>query len=89
MTGVNLNALYDNEHAAVAQIVAELRRAQTLYPAMRSPYEAVTIVWEEFDEWRQAVLHGTTEQAQHEAVQLAAMIVRAMIDGVNQAAPKH
>lgn len=86
--GYTLLPMSAPEYDALLPVLQELNRARQLYPPMRSNYEAVTIVGEEFDEWKAAILHGTTEQVQKEGVQLAAMILRAMIDQVNVAAPK-
>lgn len=64
-----------------AQLVAdELGKAQEKFPSMRSPLEGLAIIEEEVDELKQEVRHGTRDGMRGEAVQVAAMALRFLID---------
>lgn len=71
-------------NAIVADVVAELQSALRRYPSMNSPAEAIGVIWEEFDEFRDEVRakHGQRDpvKMRRELVQVAAMAVRAMLD---------
>ena len=62
------------------EVEAEVTRAMSRFPAMRSAHEGEAIVREEADEFTQAVRHGTGSEAYHEAKQVAAMAIRFMCD---------
>ena len=70
----------DRQFQADAFIRKELREAITRFPAFRSPHEGLAIIEEEFLEFRQEVFHGTRERQEAEAIQLAAMAIRFLID---------
>lgn len=80
--------LYDVPIDEASNILAEYRRAVSLYPRFVSPQEGLAIIEEEMDEAKQAIRHGTGEQAYHEVVQLAAMCLRYLVDIGAQAAIK-
>lgn len=58
----------------------ELKRATDKFGPFQSALEGQAIIAEEFDEFTQAVRHETPERARAEAVQLAAMAIRFLID---------
>jgi NTP pyrophosphatase (non-canonical NTP hydrolase) len=62
-------------------ILAELRRARTLFPdRFHSVAEAVSVLEEELDELTDAVRADMTEHARAEAAQVAAMALRLIVD---------
>lgn len=77
--------MQDNEKKAVAAVVAELRRARSLFPAMHSAHEGAAVIREEYDELWEEVCRGgdqvrRTEKMRKEAIQLAAMALRFVLD---------
>jgi hypothetical protein len=66
------------------QICAETNRAQDLYPQLNSSHEGYAVIREELDElWdliKQAKHGRCTENMRYEAVQVAAMAVRFILD---------
>lgn len=68
-TAVALNAVAD-----------ELRSATRKFPPMASAREGYAVILEELDEMWQEVKHGTTARAREEALQVAAMAIRFLID---------
>ena len=54
----------------------ELNEAQTMFPRMTTPHDALDIILEEAEELREAVRHGLPAEVRKEAVQLMAMIAR-------------
>lgn len=70
--------------AAVNLIREEYQRASSLYPAFHSNHEGYAVVREELDELWEAVKKSKSTQAtgqvQKEAIQLAAMSLRFLVD---------
>lgn len=66
--------------AAVALVVDELKHALTAFPPFRSGHEGFAIILEELDEMWHEVKHGTPQLARDEAIQVAAMALRYLID---------
>lgn len=67
--------------AALAKVKAEVMRAMIKHPTgMRSNHEGYAVILEELDELWDDVKHDRTDQAIAEAVQVAAMGVRFMLD---------
>ena len=58
----------------------EIERATKKFGPFHSAMEGQAIVAEEFDEFTHAVRHETKERAREEAVQLAAMAIRFLMD---------
>lgn len=65
---------------AVTAVLNEMARAQAAFPAMRSAHEAVAIIREEYLEFEREVFHGDDFGARAEAIQLAAMVLRFLVD---------
>lgn len=67
---------------------AELARARALFAPMHSPHEGLAVIMEEFDELKKHVYENTgrTAKAREEAIQLAAMALRYVVD-VTDGAP--
>ncbi len=76
MTGYIL----DPEGRYFADVSNELLRATTKFGPFNSAIEGLAILEEEVDEFKQEVRHGTIEKARAEAVQVAAMAIRFLID---------
>lgn len=72
----------DGAAAAFAQVAAELVRATELFPPLAGPHEGYAVILEEVDELWDEVKGGTgrTLAARSEAMQIAAMAVRYMLD---------
>jgi hypothetical protein len=68
--------------AAVAlnQAADELRAAMVKFPPFNSALEGYAVILEELDEMWQEVKHGTPTRAREEAVQVAAMALRFLVD---------
>ena len=58
----------------------EYKRAAAKFPAFRSDREGFDILDEEVQELKQAIRHGTKEQARTEAIQVLAMAARLVLD---------
>lgn len=67
-------------HDVVGQVCDELRRAQSDFPAFNSAHEGYAIIEEEVDELWDAVKRNEPENAHGEAVQVAAMALRFLLD---------
>ncbi len=69
---------------AISEVRAELEQAMALYPAMNSPAEAYAVMLEEVDEVWQIVKTKPSRRIlsdlRGEAVQVAAMAIRMMLD---------
>lgn len=69
---------------AMELVKNELERATQKFGEFKSPHEGVAIIEEEFLEFREAVFWTGTEgkirSPQREAVQLAAMAIRYLVD---------
>lgn len=61
-------------------VITELQRAQGRFPPYQSAHEGLAVIREEYLEFEQAVFHGSGEDAYIEAMQLAAMSLRYMVD---------
>jgi hypothetical protein len=71
--------------AAIGEVQDELNRATTKFGPMASGHEALAVIEEEFLEFRSALFWGVDQKGQPsdpraEAVQLAAMAIRYLID---------
>jgi hypothetical protein len=71
------------------EVEIELGRACRKFAAMHSPHEGVSVIHEEFRELRDHVYGdtGRGREAREEAIQLAAMAVRYVIDLCDEAGP--
>ena len=58
----------------------ELARARKQHGPMKSGHEAYAVILEELDEFWHEIKHGTKENARKEAVQVAAMAVRYLVE---------
>lgn len=65
---------------AINQAADELRSAMDRFPPMASAHEGYAVILEELDEMWQEVKHGTPDRAREEAVQVAAMALRFLVD---------
>lgn len=68
------------EAGAVEIVLRELQRARRRFEPFHSAHEGLAIIREEYREFEEAVFHGTGEEALDEAVQLAAMALRYVVD---------
>lgn len=71
--------------AATLEVLTELARATELHGRLASGHEALAVIEEEFLEFRSAVFWGVDQKGEpsdprEEAVQLAAMAIRYLID---------
>jgi hypothetical protein len=68
--------------AAVAlnQAADELRAAMAKFGPFAGPHEGYAVILEEVDELWHEVKHGTRERMRAEAVQVAAMALRFLVD---------
>lgn len=77
-------AVYDDEDvsAALREVSNELHNAMSRFPALNSPHEGHSVIREEMHElWDHVRANtGRSAEARHEAVQVAAMAVRYMIE---------
>jgi hypothetical protein len=64
----------------LAEVEAELRSAVTRFPKMNSAHEGWAVIWEELDELWTEVRGNDPVRAREEAVQVAAMAVRFLLD---------
>lgn len=84
----NFSKIQDEEefqdalHAALDDVAAELLEAAKKFPPFNSPHEGHSVIQEEFEElWDEVKRNrGRSRFARDEAMQLAAMAVRYMID---------
>jgi hypothetical protein len=69
----------------LADVARELDRARRAHGPMHSPHEGIATIHEEFLELRDHVYHdtGRAPEARGEALQLAAMAVRYILDLVD------
>ena len=70
---------YDRD-MALESIAAELERAERQFPAFHSGHEGYAVIREELDELWEAVKRDDIEHARLEAVQVAAMALRFLVD---------
>ena len=64
----------------LASIREELNRATKKFGPFKSAMEGLAIIEEEVDEFKHEVRHGTLDKARQEAVQVAAMALRFLVD---------
>ena len=64
----------------VDEVVAEYRRAVEKFPPYHSDREGFDILDEEVQELKQAIRHETPQQARAEAIQVAAVAIRLVMD---------
>ena len=67
---------------AVNEVVSEFRRASNLHPKFNSAHEGYAVILEEVDELKAEVWkrHHDPELMRKEAVQVAAMALRFLVD---------
>jgi len=58
----------------------EYKRATSKFPTFLSDREGFDILDEEVQELKQAIRHGTPQEARAEAIQVAAMALRLLLD---------
>lgn len=68
------------EERALTRVGSELLRAQSRFAPFQSAHEGLAVILEEYREFEHEVFHGSGDAAYDEAVQLAAMAVRYMLD---------
>ena len=76
----NGQAVVDTFTPQLNQVMAEYFRATDKFGPFYSAMEGQAIVAEEFDEFTHAVRHEGINRAREEAVQLAAMAIRFLVD---------
>lgn len=64
----------------VAYIVHELKRATEQHGPFNSPHEGYGVIAEEFDEMWDDIKNNRNAQAREEAIQVAAMCLRYLLD---------
>jgi len=64
----------------LCEIDAELTRAQSLFPAFHSAHEGYAVLLEEVEELWFEVRHNNPPGARQEAIQVAAMALRFIMD---------
>lgn len=69
-----------SQNALFEAVDDELVRAQRLFPPMQSAHEGHSVIREEFEEFWEAVRADNIPKAREEAMQLAAMCVRFLVD---------
>jgi hypothetical protein len=81
---VETRRVYLDEHLkdVASEALAELIRATELHAPMHSPHEGLAVIWEEFEELKEHVWQdaGRSSGAREEALQLAAMAMRYVLD---------
>jgi hypothetical protein len=68
------------QNDAVRLVEQELTNARVRFLAFQSPHEGAAVIREEFDEFWREVMANDRVRAREEAVQLAAMATRFLID---------
>jgi hypothetical protein len=66
--------------AEVKMAADELEKAQAKFGPMASPHEGIAVIREEYLEMEREVFWGTRKRMREEAVQLAAMAIRFLVD---------
>jgi len=64
----------------IESVMLELTRATQKFGPFASAHEGFAVILEEVDELREAVWHGTRREQRAEAVQVAAMAIRFLMD---------
>ena len=75
-------AVTAKELEVLAEVGVELRRARALHDPMHSPHEGYAVLKEEVDELWEAIKDNDPTAARVEAIQVAAMAVRFLLDVV-------
>ena len=65
---------------AIGLVEIELIKATKSFGPMASTHEGIAVIREEYLELEEEVFHGTPQGQRDEAVQLAAMAVRFLVD---------
>jgi hypothetical protein len=65
---------------AMSQVKAELKKAQEKFPQLNSPHEGFAVIREKLDELWDAVKSDNAEDAVNDAIQVAAMGARFVVD---------
>lgn len=65
---------------ALDQVERELNRAMRRFPPYQSAHEGIAVIREEYLELEREIFHGSGEKAYVEAIQLAAMATRYLVD---------
>lgn len=65
---------------AMYTVIEELQKAQKRFPKFASAHEGLAVIREEYKEFEFEVFHGSGEKALNEAIQLAAMATRYILD---------
>ena len=65
---------------ALAEVEAELTRATGIFGPFASAHEGIAVIREEYLELEEAVFTNMGHHARKEAIQLAAMAVRFLVD---------
>lgn len=76
-----------HDHPIWQELADELDHAMTKHPAMHSPHEGHSVIREELDpELWSHVCHdtGRSPEARHEALQVAAMALRYILDLIDE-----
>lgn len=77
----NVDARSERVGAVIGQVVVELGEASEWFPPLRTPHEAIAVIREEYLELEAAVFKKHLQGSIHtEAVQLAAMAIRMLVD---------
>jgi len=69
-----------DKYDAMADILEEFERASAKFGKFNSAHEGYAVLLEEVDELWQEVKHGTPERMREEAIQVAAMGLRFLVD---------
>jgi len=76
------------------EVQKEVKRAREMFYPMNSPHEALAVIMEEFDEYKQEVYQhnlfknrDTRLRQREELIQLAAMALRAVLDTIDEEDP--
>lgn len=68
------------DQAVAGEVLAELALARKVFPAFHTPHEGYAVILEEVDElWREVQL-GRRKSMRNEAIQVAAMAIRFVVD---------
>jgi hypothetical protein len=73
--------LHDGQlESVIEEVVAEVQRAVAMHEPMWSPHEGYAVLKEQVDELWDAIKANDSENARKEAVQVAAMAIRYLLD---------
>lgn len=74
------NAIMDAVSCIQNDVMEELERAQVKFPVFHSQHEGYAVLLEEVEELKEAVFWKERGNARAEAVQVAAMAIRFLLD---------